>query len=147
MSSYKYIIIPLITIVICQIIKFTIESILSKKLKWNRLFNGAGGMPSAHTSFSASLTTLIGFCQGFDSPIFAVALVFTFIVSYDSMGLRLESEKQAIAINHIMDSLFTKQPKKAYQHLKEELGHKPIEVLMGLLLGILVSVIYLIKFP
>ena len=133
MNEYKFLLVPVITLLICQTLKFTIESVISKELVWGRLFNGTGGMPSSHTSFSSSLTMMIGLNLGFDSPMFAIALVFTFIVSYDAMGLRMESGKQAEAINRLFDETFKD---KGIEKLKEKLGHKPQEVLAGMILGI-----------
>ena len=81
MNDYKFLLVPVITLLICQTLKFTIESITTKELVWGRLFNGTGGMPSSHTSFSTSLTMMLGLNLGFDSPMFAIALVFTFILT------------------------------------------------------------------
>ena len=134
MRDYIYIIIPFFSAISAQIIKFVGESIKYKKLNWERLFNGNGGMPSTHTSFSASLTVTIGILQGFTSPLFAIALIFSCIVGYDAMGLRMESGKQAIAINKINDKVFSENKIKK---LKEQLGHQPIEVLMGIIWSIL----------
>ena len=142
LNHYKYITIPLITLVLCQIIKFGIESIKSKKLKWGRLFNGSGGMPSSHTSFSTSITMLMGLNFGFDSPFFALPLVFTLIVAYDAMGLRMQSGKQAEAINLIVDQLFSNDIKVNFGKLKEELGHKPLEVVGGIMLGIISALFF-----
>lgn len=142
LNHYKYITIPLITLVLCQIIKFGIESIKSKKLKWGRLFNGSGGMPSSHTSFSTSITMLMGLNFGFDSPFFALPLVFTLIVAYDAMGLRMQSGKQAEAINLIVDELFPNDIKVNFGKLKEELGHKPLEVVGGIMLGIISALFF-----
>lgn len=133
MEKYKYLLVPVVTLLLCQTLKFIIESIISKELVWGRLFNGTGGMPSSHTSFSTSLTMMLGLNLGFDSPIFAVALVFTFIVSYDAMGLRMESGRQAEAINRIFDEIFKDG---SMVKLKEKLGHKPQEVFAGMVLGI-----------
>ena len=109
-------------------------------MNFGRLFNGTGGMPSSHTSFSSAVTMLIGYNLGFDSPIFAVALVFMLITAYDAMGLRFESGKQAEAINVLFEELGKiRKPKMLYKRLKEQLGHKPLEVLVGLLLGTTVS--------
>jgi len=141
LNNYKYVIIPVITLIICQIIKFSIESVKTKKLKWGRLFNGTGGMPSSHTSFSTSLTILMGLEFGFDSPFFAIPLIFTLITAYDAMGLRMQSGKQAEAINLIVDHLFENDIKVNFEKLKEKLGHKPLEVLGGFILGILTAVI------
>ena len=142
LNHYKYITIPLITLALCQIIKFGIESIKSKKLKWGRLFNGSGGMPSSHTSFSTSITMLMGLNFGFDSPFFALTLVFTLIVAYDAMGLRMQSGKQAEAINLIVDELFSNDIKVNFGKLKEELGHKPLEVVGGIMLGIISALFF-----
>lgn len=142
LNHYKYITIPLITLVLCQIIKFGIESIKLKKLKWGRLFNGSGGMPSSHTSFSTSITMLMGLNFGFDSPFFALPLVFTLIVAYDAMGLRMQSGKQAEAINLIVDELFSNDIKVNFGKLKEELGHKPLEVVGGIMLGIISALFF-----
>lgn len=142
LNHYKYITIPIITLILCQIIKFGIESIKSKKLKWGRLFNGSGGMPSSHTSFSTSITMLMGLNFGFDSPFFALPLVFTLIVAYDAMGLRMQSGKQAEAINLIVDELFSNDIKVNFGKLKEELGHKPLEVVGGIMLGIISALFF-----
>lgn len=142
MTNFKYLIVPIITLIICQLIKFTIESIKSKELKWGRLFNGTGGMPSSHTSFSFSLVWMLLFNEGLDSPLFAISLIFSCIVAYDAMGLRYESGKQAEAINLMADELFSKNYKQKFKRLKEQLGHKPLEVLMGILLASITSVVY-----
>lgn len=136
MKDYIYIIGPFISLVVCQLIKFFIESRKNKRLEWGRLFNGAGGMPSTHTTFSMSLTTLIGYTVGIKEPLFAACLIFSFIVSYDAIGVRYESGKQAAAINDIVDELEKKHKKKyRIDELKEQLGHKPYEVMGGAILG------------
>lgn len=143
MKQYQYLLCPFVTLLLCQIIKFTIESIRDQKMNFGRLFNGTGGMPSSHTSFSSSVTMIIGYNLGFDSPIFAVALVFMLITAYDAMGLRFESGKQAEAINLLFDEIgHIKKPRMVYKRLKEQLGHKPLEVLVGLLLGTIVSLCF-----
>ncbi|MBE6151715.1 MAG: divergent PAP2 family protein [Firmicutes bacterium] len=139
MEKYKYIIVPIVTLIMCQLIKFIIESLTAKKLVWGRLFNGSGGMPSSHTSFSMSLTTMIGINLGIDSPMFAVSMIFSLITAYDAMGLRFETGKQAAAINKLLDEVFEEE---GFKHLKEQLGHKPMEVLMGFVLGIVCALFF-----
>ena len=139
MREYKFLVVPFVTLLVCQTLKFIIESIINKKIVWGRLFNGSGGMPSSHTSFSMSLTIMIGLNLGFNDPLFAIALVFTLIVSYDAMGLRMESGKQAEAINRIFDEIFKDQ---GIKKLKEKLGHKPQEVIAGIILGIISALFF-----
>ena len=142
MKEYIYLACPFMTLITCQVIKFGAESWMAKELKWGRLFNGSGGMPSSHTSFTFSLTWLIGLRLGFDTPLFAVALVFSIIVGYDAMGLRRESGRQAAAINQIFDEVFSKNAETGMLHLKEQVGHKPLEVFVGALLGTSMALLF-----
>ncbi len=142
MEEYKYLIVPIITLIIAQIIKFIIESIVAKELKWGRLFNGSGGMPSSHGTFSFTLTMMIGLNEGFSSVYFAIALVFSLIVAYDAMGVRLESEKHAQLLNRIGDEIFSKDYKIGFARLKEELGHNFLEVLGSYILGTISSLVF-----
>ena len=141
MTEYKYIIIPLIAVAICQTIKCIIESILNKKVSLLRLLDGAGGIPSSHTTATSCLTTLIGLNLGPTSPIFAVSLFLTLIVMYDAMGIRYETEKQTKIINLITKKIKLNNKKEQLEELKDEVGHEPIEVLCGLFLGILIAII------
>lgn len=130
MASLKYIIIPIISGILSQIIKTIIELIKTKKININRLINGMGGMPSTHCSIVSSLTTLIYLNYTYASPLFSISLIFSLIIIYDSMGIRYESSCHAKVLN---DLLGTK--------LKEPLGHKPTEVLLGVSLGIILTII------
>ena len=102
-----------------------------------RLTNGSGGMPSSHTSFTTSLSMLIGFKLGFSTPLFAACFVFTGITAYDAMGLRYESGKHAEAINKL-----NRKNKIKDKLLKQEIGHKPMEVLVGLIYGTLIAYLF-----
>jgi hypothetical protein len=141
MEKYKYIIIPLIAVVICQTLKFLIEAILNKKVSLIRLLDGAGGIPSSHSTITTCLTTLIGLNVGLDSPLFALSTIFSLVVMYDAMGIRYETEKQAKVINRITKEIKLDNLSDELKELKEEVGHKPIEVLCGLILGILIGLI------
>lgn len=145
MLAGRYLIVPFVTLFTSQIIKFVTESIKEKKLKFARLFNGSGGMPSSHTAFTFSLAFSILFNEGVSSPLFAIALIFSIIVAYDSMGLRMESGKQAQAINMIVDEIFEENPSQGFNKLKEKLGHKPVEVFMGIVFALFMSLIFQIK--
>lgn len=137
---YLYIIVPFTTIVICQILKFFIEAIITKKFNIYRLINGAGGMPSSHSSFVTSLTTIIGLTEGFDSSHFAISLIISLVVMYDAMGVRYETGKQAEILNVLVKGNKTFKEKTIL--LKEKVGHMPIEVFCGCLLGIVVGLIF-----
>ena len=141
MEKYKYIIIPLVAVATCQILKFLIEIITNKKVSIIRLLDGAGGLPSSHSTLTSCLTTLIGLNMGFASPIFALSTVFTLIVMYDAMGIRYETEKQAKVINKITKQIKLDNLNSELKNLKEEVGHKPIEVFCGLILGIILGII------
>lgn len=140
LDNYKYIIVPLMALFICQLIKFCIESYKLHRLEWKRLFTGSGGMPSSHSTLIFSLSSLILFNEGITSTDFALSLIFAVIVAYDAMGVRMESGKQAKTINMLINELFNK--KKGYRPLKEQMGHKPLEVFLGIVLGVSISAIY-----
>lgn len=135
LQNLKYIWIPFTALLTAQLIKFIIESIKEKKLKWGRLFNGCGGMPSSHTTFAFSITTSVLIGEGYKSPIFAVSLVFALLTAYDAMGLRKESGNQAVMINLLIDEMIEKDTKTGFKKLKEQLGHNPSEVLAGIIYG------------
>lgn len=134
--KYIYLICPFVALISCQLLKFLGELVKYKKINIYRLFNGNGGMPSTHTTFISSITMLIGFKIGFDSPLFAISLVTSFIVAYDGMGVRRESGNQANAINILL------KKEKIPLNLKEQLGHKPLEVIVGYMYGTLVAFLF-----
>lgn len=144
LSDERYLVVPFVTLILCQIIKFTIESIKEKKPKFSRLFNGTGGMPSSHSAFTFSLAFTILFNEGINSPLFALSLIFSIIVAYDAMGLRMESGKQAHAINILVDEIFEKDHDNV-SDLKEQIGHKPLEVAVGIVFALIMSAIFQIK--
>lgn len=147
MRDYIYIIIPFLGMIFSQIIKFTIESIRKKKIDIARLLNGNGGLPSTHTTLVFSLAFTFLFEKGITSPMFAIALVLAVVVSYDAMGVRLQSEKQAEIINQFIDLIFNKEKKTNYKHLKEELGHEPFEVFTGIVFAFFFTYVALSFFP
>ena len=138
--KYLYIVVPITTIIICQILKFFVEAFITKKFNFYRLINGAGGMPSSHSSFVTSLTTIIGLTQGFDSVFFAISLIFSLVVMYDAMGVRYETGKQAEILNILVKGNQSFKEKTIL--LKEKVGHMPIEVFGGFVLGIIVSSVF-----
>lgn len=125
---------------IAQLLKVILTLVFNRKLDIRR-FVGAGGMPSSHSAFVVSLATSVGKLEGYDSPIFAVAITFALIVMYDAAGIRRAAGKQAAVLNDILEQIQTKRSIPE-EKLKELLGHTPIEVFAGALLGFIVSQLF-----
>lgn len=122
---------------IAQVLKIILTYYSSKKIDLTR-FVGSGGMPSSHTSFVMALSTSIGRMYGWDSPIFAIAISFAFVVMYDAAGVRRAAGNQAKILNIIIEDLAHNKP-LANERLKELIGHTPKEVVAGAVLGILIG--------
>lgn len=135
----KCIYIPLILWISIQFFKVVTDLIKNKRLDVKRII-GAGGMPSSHSAVVSSLAVLIGKEYGFDSGIFAISLIMAFVVMYDAAGVRRAAGKQARILNKILDTpgLSTEQ---VQEKLVEALGHTPIQVFIGAIIGIAVGVI------
>jgi acid phosphatase family membrane protein YuiD len=124
---------------LAQIIKVLIERWRTGSWK-TALFLSTGGMPSSHSALSVALMLSLGFKQGFDTPIFAICAVFAMIVCYDAAGVRRAAGNHAEAINFLFDKL-EDQGIAFDKKLKELLGHKPVEVLGGAILGVMAAII------
>ena len=124
---------------IAQFYKFVVSLIIEKKINFKRLFQ-TGGMPSSHSSFMMAMTTSVGLLTGFDSVSFAIALTIALVVMYDAAGLRRAVGRQASVLNQIVAEIFSEHPNLSSQKFKELLGHTPVEVFIGALLGITVAV-------
>ncbi len=116
---------------------------------------GSGGFPSSHAAFVSSLATTIGLNHGFYTDIFAITTVFSLVVIYDASGVRRAVGEQANVLNNIISHFDLKnnlkdieKEKEFYkEELKELIGHTPVEVISGIILGILIALannIYLI---
>ena len=126
---------------VAQFLKTVLFAIENKKWDWTRLF-GDGGMPSGHSATVSSLAMLSALTFGFGSFEFAVTGILAIIVCHDAMGVRLETGKQAVKINEILEAFALLAPDKISEaNLKEFVGHTPIQVMAGILLGILNAVI------
>ncbi|SDY89222.1 divergent PAP2 family protein [Tindallia californiensis] len=130
--------VTLIAWFIAQGLKVLFTLIVDKRFNVLR-FVGSGGMPSSHSSFVMSLATGTGRIHGWDSAIFTISLVFAFVVMYDAAGVRYAVGKQAIILNEIMKD-YQKDKKMSEEQLKELVGHTPVEVFAGAVLGILVAI-------
>ncbi|MBA1337023.1 MAG: putative membrane protein YuiD [Firmicutes bacterium] len=117
--------------------KVIILLITTKKLDFGRLV-GSGGMPSSHSAFVMSLSTGIGLMYGWESSAFAIALAFSLVVMYDAAGVRRSAGKQAEILNIIIREVVEHKGLKE-ERLKELIGHTPIEVIVGAILGIIIA--------
>ena len=122
-----------------QTIKLIIGFITHKKFDF-RWFIGSGGMPSAHATGAACLATAVGLEEGFSSAYFALAASFAIVVMFDAQGVRRSAGKQARILNKIMEDIYW-QGKIEELRLRELIGHTPIEVIVGLILGIVIALI------
>lgn len=126
--------------ILAQIIKLPVGYIRTKKWDWSLLIN-AGGMPSSHSSLMSAVSTAIGLSQGWDSPLFILAVSMTGIVIYDATGVRRQAGYHAERINHILRSIVTdhKIADSYRTELREIIGHSPAEAIAGMLLGIAIA--------
>ncbi|NTV90386.1 MAG: divergent PAP2 family protein [Clostridiales bacterium] len=135
--SNKAVLIPILAWFIAQSIKIFTHLVTEKKLDFTRIF-GSGGMPSSHSAFTVSLAVVIGMNSGWDSPLFALSVAFALIVMYDAAGVRRAAGKQAKVLNKLVHTHYTKP--EIEEKLKELLGHTPMEVFMGAILGIVIGI-------
>lgn len=125
---------------IAQIIKPPLEFFRTGKWSWGPLFS-PGGMPSSHSALMVGSTIAVGLYEGFDTSLFAIALAVTMIVLYDAAGVRREAGRHAEAINVLLDEVLSGHPISEKQ-LREVLGHTPLEVTGGVILGLVVSILF-----
>ena len=135
----KYLYVPLLLWFCIQVFKVICDLVKTKKFNFKRIM-GAGGMPSSHTAVVTSLAMLVGKSEGFDSAMFAVALVFAMVVMYDAAGVRRAAGKQAHLLNKIIETpgLTGVEVK---ERLVEVLGHTPLQVIVGAIIGITVGLL------
>jgi len=120
-----------------------LNNIFKRKQRFNfKWFANSGGMPSAHSATVGALATGIGIKLGFNSDIFAFAMLFTLITIFNAAVFRRNAGKQAEILNRVVEDIYAKKGFKI-EKLRELLGHTPLEVIAGLLLGIGVALIFL----
>lgn len=136
----KYIIIPILLWFGIQLFKLIYDLYTTKQFNFKRIL-GAGGMPSSHSAVVTSLATLIGKNVGVSSPIFALALIFAFVVMYDACGVRRAAGKQAKVLNEIVNTPGLTNV-QVQEKLQEALGHTPTQVFVGALIGLIAGAIF-----
>ena len=122
---------------VAQVVKTIIHGIINKKFTWERLV-GDGGMPSGHSATVTAVATMSLLVYGPGSFQFALAAILAIVVCHDAMGVRLETGKQAVLLNEIVKSFeeMFKSEELPEVKLKEFVGHTPIQVIAGILIGI-----------
>jgi acid phosphatase family membrane protein YuiD len=135
----KFLLAPLVAWAIAQAAKVILTSMRQRRLNL-RVLAETGGMPSSHAAIVMGMTTAVGKYAGISSAAFAIALIFSFVVMYDAAGLRRAAGRQAAILNRLVEDLVHMRGMQE-QRLRELLGHTPIEVLVGALLGIVVGLI------
>lgn len=136
----QVLVVALLACFTAQGLKLIIELIRGRKVNFRYLVT-TGGMPSAHSALVGALAAGIGQTMGWSSPDFAIACLFAVIVMYDAAGVRQAAGKQARLLNQITDELFQDGHNFNEEKLKELLGHTPFQVLVGLMLGIAISML------
>lgn len=138
----------LAAVVAAQVLKVPVHALTEGKVDVSRVI-GTGGMPSSHSAFVVSLITALILTYSWSHPIVAIAIVFGFIVMYDAFGIRRESGKQATVINALADEMenVSEDVRGAIgkehrgESLEELLGHEPIEIAAGAVLGVVTAIL------
>lgn len=140
-TGYEALCCGILGAVIAQSIKVVTYLCTHKKINF-KIFTTTGGMPSSHTAGVIALSTSIALIDGFDSLAFAISLGFSLVIMQDAAGLRRAAGKTAATLNRLVDEFVQKnQEVKPYAALKELLGHTPLEVFCGMILGIIIPVV------
>lgn len=148
MFTNPFLLVSLSSWFIAQVLKVIINAFIQKQWSWERLF-GDGGMPSGHSATVASLAMFSALSCGTGSFQFAVTAILAIIVCHDAMGVRHETGKQAVLINELVEAVGKLKlgHKLSEIELKEFVGHTPLQVIAGIILGVLVAVfMYFVAF-
>ncbi|MBI4355256.1 MAG: divergent PAP2 family protein [Candidatus Omnitrophica bacterium] len=125
--------------VVSQTIKVTIGVLQYRRFDFKWLI-WTGGMPSSHAAGVTALAMAVGIREGFDSVFFAIALVVMLIIAFDSQGVRRAAGRQAQMLNRLLEDIYYQRPIKPEEKLKEFLGHTPVQVIAGMVVGFVVAV-------
>lgn len=127
----SYALTPFLAWFVAGILKFAVNSIRARALAFGLI--GYGGLPSNHGAIVSSMAALIALKVGVDEPAFGVALTLAFIVMLDASSLRRQIGRQATALNKLAES------SPGYHPLRERMGHTPLEISAGIVVGIAVA--------
>ena len=124
--------------IVAQVLKTMLDFALNRTINWERMV-GSGGMPSSHSAFVCACAASVAYLYGWSSPLFAIAASMAIVVMYDASNVRRAAGEQAKILNYIMEHWTQMKPAMFGKELKELLGHTPLQVFMGALLGIAVG--------
>ena len=141
---YPIFIIPIIVGCATQCAKVLLHAKKCKKIDPKFLLI-SGHMPSAHSAFVVSITTIVAFLDGIYSIAFAISFVFSYIVIYDALKIRINIGHNGEVLNKLIQEIPNIE-KKNYPLLRERVGHKPLEVLVGAILGFILTIFLIILF-
>ena len=136
----KVLIVTVTSWAIAQGIKVAIGIVREKKFNFKWLI-GTGGMPSSHAAGATALATACGLHSGFASVPFALAFVFALVTMFDAQGVRRSAGQQAVLLNQILDDMYWKG-KIESNRLIELIGHTPLQVVIGFLLGLILACLF-----
>ena len=125
---------------LAQLIKVVLDLVLLRRFDLQR-FISSGGMPSSHSSMVVACTVAIGKFYGTADPVFALAVVFSAVVMYDACNVRRSAGDTARLVNQLLEHIERLTAEDFAEDLKEVMGHTPLQVLMGALLGVAVGLL------
>lgn len=137
--QYSSLIIPLVVAALAQVVKLSVDKVRGN-LNLKNIWLSYGGMPSAHTAFAVSVATIAGLYEGWDSPLFAVAAVFTLIIMRDAVTFRNYMGQQGRLFNALIEKL-PPTDRPGLPHFMERVGHTVGEVVSGVIFGVVLTLL------
>lgn len=134
-----YLLVAIVAWAVAQALKVVTHYVNTHQLDMRQLTT-SGGMPSSHATLVVSLSTAIAIKQGVNSPFFAISAIFAAIVMYDAAGVRRAAGRQAQVLNRILDDILHQHGLQE-ERLRELIGHTPVQVLVGALLGLTIALL------
>ena len=119
---------------LAQLIKVILEAVMTRRLD-ARLFVSSGGMPSSHSALAVACTAAIGKLYGMNGPYFALAVILSAVVMYDACNVRRSAGDTARLVNKLLEHMEQLTAEEFADRLREVMGHTPLQVLVGALLG------------
>ena len=145
MAGYPELIACIVGWLVSSLLKIPTYYTVHRRINLRQAF-GTGGMPSSHAATVTATTLAIGLFSGFDDPAFALAVAVSMIVIYDAAGVRREAGYHAVIINRLIDE-YVKGPLIDQKKLKEMIGHTPLEVVGGVISGLLSTLVLWLIWP